>query len=159
MFPLVTDVGSSVTHNSIQKGSFDSRFDFRSFKAMKLTALVRISSLVMTGLFLFAALVQYNDPDPVGWIILYSAAAGCSFLFWKRTDVRKPALAIIAAAWALFLIMVDRPDLPPTDQIFSQYPMSGEDAEIVREIGGLTLVSLWMLLITLCGKSTLTLKK
>ncbi|MBM52123.1 MAG: hypothetical protein CL485_03855, partial [Acidobacteria bacterium] len=30
-------------------------------------------------LLVFAAVVQYNDPDPYAWLVLYLAAAGVSF--------------------------------------------------------------------------------
>lgn len=37
---------------------------------------IRILSLaLLAGYFIFAAALQYNDPDPVHWILLYSSSA------------------------------------------------------------------------------------
>jgi hypothetical protein len=37
-------------------------------------------SILLTLYFLFAAAVQYNDPDPVHWILLYTTSAVCCVL-------------------------------------------------------------------------------
>ncbi|MCK0188456.1 transmembrane 220 family protein [Arenibacter sp. F20364] len=42
----------------------------------------KIVSAVFTVLFIWAGLLQYNDPDAVLWYFLYGAAAVASFLFF-----------------------------------------------------------------------------
>lgn len=54
---------------------------------------VRIISLVFTLLFTFSAIVQYNDPDPYLWIILYGTAAVACLLFF--VDRFPPVLGLI----------------------------------------------------------------
>lgn len=47
-------------------------------------------SILLTLYFLFAAAVQYNDPDPVHWMLLYLTSAACCALAAMGKD--KPAL-------------------------------------------------------------------
>ena len=42
----------------------------------------KIFSAVFTVLFVWAALVQYNDPDALMWYLIYGIAAVASFLFF-----------------------------------------------------------------------------
>jgi hypothetical protein len=42
----------------------------------------KFMSLIFAGLFLWAAYVQYNDPDTLLWIAIYVAAAVVSLLFY-----------------------------------------------------------------------------
>jgi len=70
---------------------------------------VRIISLALSVLFLLFALVQWNDPDPVIWILMYAAVAASQFM----GVIRKPnpyfllALMMISLTWAIFYV----PDL------------------------------------------------
>ncbi|MDH4069314.1 MAG: transmembrane 220 family protein [Ignavibacteria bacterium] len=105
----------------------------------------------MAGLFLFAAAVQHNDPDPVRWGVLYGSAGVCSFLYWKGLRVRFAvfALALLSFTWALALAVGELPAFPPVGELIGRYAMSGSDVEVIREIGGLVLVSIWMAVIGL----------
>ena len=44
--------------------------------------IMRTVALVFALLFAAAAIVQYNDPDPLVWILFYSIAAISSLLFY-----------------------------------------------------------------------------
>ncbi|MBT8181579.1 MAG: transmembrane 220 family protein [Eudoraea sp.] len=44
--------------------------------------LFKILSLIFTLLFIWAAYVQYNDPDALLWYALYGVAAAASLLFY-----------------------------------------------------------------------------
>ena len=45
---------------------------------------VRIVALLFALLFTSAAIVQYNDPDPIIWILFYGIAAVCCLLFFAN---------------------------------------------------------------------------
>lgn len=112
---------------------------------------MRQTSLFMSGLFFLAAVVQHNDPDPIGWALLYGTAGICSFLYWRSVRIRIVAfpLTLVAVFWALALAVGEAPAFPPAEELFGQYVMTGDDVEVIREIGGLVLVSIWMAVIGL----------
>jgi len=61
---------------------------------------IRLVLLVfLSAYFVFAAVVQYNDPDPVHWIMLYSASALACLLSFVGRDLR--AIAFLVAGMAL----------------------------------------------------------
>ena len=72
----------------------------------------------MILLFAFAAAVQFNDENPMFWILGYSAAAILSLLYalqWKIQKIILVGLAIFSGVWAATMI----PDY--TLQWFSTY--------------------------------------
>jgi transmembrane protein TMEM220 len=57
---------------------------------------------IMLLMFVFSAVVQVNDPDPVAWMGIYGAAATvCGLEIRRRAPAWAPvALAFIALVWA-----------------------------------------------------------
>ena len=103
---------------------------------------------VAAGCFLLVAVLQYNDPDPWNWIALYLAAAAISLLQRPEPRWTIPPLLLgtLAAIWALTLVPgaqgVALADLPR--------PMhtNGGAVELAREVGGLTILALWMFVLS-----------
>lgn len=97
--------------------------------------------IIFGVLFIFGALVQYNDPDPILWIIIYSIASIASFGY-AANKISKTVLLVLGA---LFLI-----------GFFSAYPENFEGFEIgkgdiknveeAREAYGLLLIAIVMFL-------------
>jgi len=52
------------------------------------------SQILLIAYFLFAAAVQYNDPDPVHWMLLYLTSAVACLMALLRRD-RLPLLYIL----------------------------------------------------------------
>lgn len=109
---------------------------------------MRVLNLFMALLFVFAALVQYNDPDPLRWMGLYLAAAGACIWAWKQPQqVLAPALVgAIALVWALTLA----PEVVgkvPFGEMFSAWEMKNTGVEESREMYGLAIVGGWMLVL------------
>ena len=103
----------------------------------------------LNGLFFLAfglsLAVQYNDPDPWSWSLLYGAAAACC-LAWQLNQLHwlAPAgLATIALLWALWLLPQFVGQVEFAD-IFASLSMKTKDVEEAREAGGALLVCLWM---------------
>ena len=102
-----------------------------------------IGIATMAALLLFGAAVQYNDPDPFGWMALYLAAAGVSFAA-LRTPQPWPvpaAIAAVALVWAATLAPATaRTSFP---DLFRSWEMMSTEMEEGRELMGLLMVAAW----------------
>jgi hypothetical protein len=97
------------------------------------------------ALFVFGAAVQYNDPDPVRWMLIYVAAAAVCIGAVARGNVPgwvAPAVGVIALAWGLF--WSDRVPLKEYFQMFDYWEMKSPGAEEARETSGLLIIAAWM---------------
>ena len=107
------------------------------------------ATIVFAVLFLLGAAVQYNDPDPLRWILIYLAAAGTSSLAAFRSVPRSVpvAVGIVALAWAATLApeIVGRGDF---FAMFRGWEMASVDIEESREFYGLLIIAFWMAVLT-----------
>ncbi|HEX8693799.1 MAG TPA: transmembrane 220 family protein [Longimicrobium sp.] len=108
----------------------------------------RLINLPMAALFVFAAAVQYNDPDPLRWMALYlAAAAACGLAAAGRLPRWLPAAVGLAAlAWAAALAPGVWGRVRPGD-LFAEWEMANTAVEEARETGGLLIVAAWMLVL------------
>jgi hypothetical protein len=95
-------------------------------------------------LYFVSAGLQYNDPDPVPWVLIYGAAGGAALLRlgsrWSRPACS--GVASVALCWALALLPEARGvGLAEMTQSMQAH---GGRVEIAREVGGLLLVALGM---------------
>ena len=108
----------------------------------------RYLNVLFIFIFILSAAVQYNDPEPLRWIVIYLAAAIVSLLFAMDRITWKPAalLCVISVVWALFII----PDLTTSGfrHIFSDVQMMQHGTEAAREFLGLLIVAGWMMVLT-----------
>ncbi|MBI2421722.1 MAG: transmembrane 220 family protein [Candidatus Hydrogenedentes bacterium] len=106
----------------------------------------RLLNLFMAAVYFVAVYVQYNDPDPVVWMVLYAfpmilalaAAFGYLSPFALPSTLAYLALAIHQMPWgklneALFVV--------PT------WHMISKDNEFARESVGLLICAAWMAVI------------
>jgi hypothetical protein len=115
---------------------------FESSTALRYPFEVRALAAIMTALFLFAASLQLNDPDPLRWIALYGAASALSVAeVLGRTRFRVALLAALGfAAGAL----VGLPELlRARAEAFTSFHMQSLADEVARESLGLLLCALW----------------
>jgi hypothetical protein len=107
---------------------------------------------VLNGIFLVAyllsALVQYNDPDPVAWVFIYTAA------MWMCIEQYRKNLSLWLPILLLFICLLWIGALLPSivgqvtwQEIFESITMKTSAVEEAREIGGLSLVALWAAII------------
>ena len=103
-------------------------------------------NILMVILFLLSASVQFNDPDPIVWILLYVSAAAFSIahFFGKLPRFLPLAFALFALLWALPLVPTFWGQAPLAE-VFGRVQMKTEAVEVAREFGGLMIVSAWML--------------
>ena len=102
----------------------------------------RKASAAMALLFVFAAVVQWNDPDPLAWIVLYGLAATLAGLAARG----RARFAPNAAAAALFtaLVLWWAPSLEDArGEAFTSVQMKAAEDEEPRETIGLLLCAVW----------------
>ena len=97
-------------------------------------------------LFLFAAVVQYNDPDPLRWIAIYLTAAIVSFWSARGNVPQYLALSLlaVAAVWAASLVPAVMRQLPSLFDLAGSFQMMAPGVEETREFGGLSITAAWM---------------
>lgn len=115
---------------------------------MQANTFIKGGNCLLLLAFVLGALVQYNDPDPLAWIVIYSAASACCLLHLSGWPVGKAALTVALAGlgWALFLLPRISGETS-LSEIFASITMRTQAVEEAREIGGLLLISGWMLVL------------
>lgn len=121
---------------------------------------MKIINWIFCFLFLLSAVLQFNDPDPVIWMIMWSAAGISCLLFGlgKLPKVLPIAVGGVSLIWALVLL----PRIIGTygdilwDEVFMQVSMSNITVEWVREIGGLVIIAVWMAVLIFQGRKKST---
>ena len=102
---------------------------------------------IMLLLFLFSALVQFNDPDAARWMAIYLAAAVvCGLEIRRKVSSWAPvAVGLMALAWSGYLAM--RAGDVRISALFAEWEMRDVRVEEAREMYGLAIVGIWMLAI------------
>ena len=99
----------------------------------------------MLAVFLLCVVVQYNDPDPLGWSLIYSAAAlNCLFAARWRFHWSMPALVIVVALVAAGTLAPNVIGKVSFGDIFASVRMKSIEVEQAREFGGLFIIATWM---------------
>lgn len=103
-----------------------------------------VFNAIFLAAFGLSALVQYNDPDALPWIIVYLAAAAmCALQFMGRCPRWLPlCLLAVSLAWSAALLPAIVGQVSP-GEIFESISMRTRAVEEAREIGGLALVAAW----------------
>ena len=103
----------------------------------------------MTLVYLFCMAVQFNDPDPWHWIGLYGLAALCCCLaaLGRLPRIIPVILALGSLGWAWVLAAQVSGALPAWE-LLATFEMGNLAVEEIREMVGLILVGLWMIVIT-----------
>jgi len=106
----------------------------------------RIISGVMTALFALAVAVQYNDPDPVPWMMIYGAAGVLSaWVIVRRSAPVVPVVIVglIALGWGLDVGRGAYGKVAFSD-MFQSWEMKSPTIEEARETSGLLIIAFWM---------------
>jgi hypothetical protein len=113
----------------------------------------RTLDAIFALLFVVAVIVQFNDPDPLRWVLIYAAAAWASFLAAVGRPSRALASAVAAASllWAATIVPRVVGKVPFGD-MFGAWEMKNVGIEESREMYGLLLIALWMATIAMRGR-------
>lgn len=111
-----------------------------------------IANGVMLAAFAFSIVVQFNDPDPLGWAAIYAAAAAaCGLELRRRTPWWWPALVGgVALAWGATLAPRVLGSIPFM-AMFGAFEMKDVAVEESREMYGLWLIAAWMVAIAVAA--------
>jgi hypothetical protein len=100
--------------------------------------MARVAAGALAALFVVAAALQLNDPDPLGWTAIYAAAALAAALAASGRGVWPLAatVGLVAAVWAAAMA-------PAAAKLGDLARAMGPDtgAEEARELVGLLLVA------------------
>jgi len=122
----------------------------RDGAAVDTAAVFSFVSGFMALLFVFAAAVQYNDPDPIRWMAIYGAAAIVSgWAAWRLAGLPSfaPGLVGLAAlVWACTIAPRALGKVSPL-AMFQSWEMKNAVIEENREMFGLLIVAAWMLVV------------
>jgi hypothetical protein len=123
-------------------------------RVVAMQTFVRVGNAVMGLVFLLAAAVQYNDPDPVPWMLVYGAAMFACVLALLRREHRHVAglTGAVALVWALILLPRVAGQVAP-GEMFREAGMATLEIEEAREALGLLIVVLWMVVLYVVRRS------
>lgn len=102
----------------------------------------RVASAGFALLFAFGAFVQWNDPDPLRWMAVYTAAAALSAAAVQGRMFVAPTalLLVVSVVWGVLWAPAFRYSSLAALQSFD---MSNLQEEEVREAWGLVLLATW----------------
>jgi hypothetical protein len=111
-----------------------------------------VANAVMLLAFVFSAIVQFNDPDPLLWAAIYAAAAlVCLLELRRRTHPVIPAtMAVVALAWGATIAprVVGKVRF---SAMFAEFEMANTGIEESREMYGLVFIALWMVAVAIAA--------
>jgi len=112
----------------------------------------RVFDGLFAATFILSAAVQYNDPDPIRWIVIYLAATfAAAAPPGSRIGFFLAAVSGIAATiWALMVLPEAAAVTSMGDVVASMSPDRPE-TEAAREFGGLMLIVVWSVIRVLRG--------
>jgi Transmembrane family 220, helix len=113
----------------------------------------KVANSVMLAAFIFSVVVQYNDPDPIRWMLIYGLAAlACILMLLGRLRWYLPAaVGATAIGWAASLAP-DVIDKTTFGEMFQSFHMINTVVEEAREMGGLLIVAAWMGVLVVVSK-------
>ncbi len=105
--------------------------------------MIRVAAGAFALLFVFASLVQLNDPDPVMWVTLYGLVAGVSARVATGRSLGVWTFGLLAVLVVVFALWA--PSLRHfSGEALQSFGMSGApEEEEVREAIGLGLALVW----------------
>jgi hypothetical protein len=102
--------------------------------------------------FTFGAIVQYNDPDPLAWILVY-LGAGIATVLALLGSPRWEVAALVGAGSILWGLSIAPRVIGqvPFMSMFGAFEMKNIGIEESREMYGLFIIGGWCVLLTLAA--------
>lgn len=104
------------------------------------------ANAVFLLLFVLGAVLQYNDPDPIRWAVIYVAAAAVCGLEMAGRASRTASLVVAAVAlvWAATLAPTALAANVTFYELYADIQMKRAGVEEAREALGLAIIAGWM---------------
>lgn len=108
----------------------------------------------MAMAFFYCMYLQFNDEDPIRWCLMYGITGlVCILYLTGRLPRTIPAtVGAIALVWALSKIPALWGQDLPMNQVFGTMQMISPAIKECREVLGLSIVVLWMAILTVLVK-------
>lgn len=103
---------------------------------------VRVAAGVFTAVFLLCAAVQWNDPDPLRWILAYLVAAMLSAAAATGRKLLLPN-ALAAGVFTIWFLSLASTIGAADTEAFTSFKMKEDRHEEPREAIGLALCAAW----------------
>lgn len=102
---------------------------------------------LFAALFGLSVALQYNDPDPIRWMLIYGAGMVVAFALPFRKAVAIPGIVVglACAVWAILLVTGVWGKLGMSDLVLKMSEKGGA-VEEGREAGGLAIEAVFLLI-------------
>lgn len=114
---------------------------------------LQIANFLLMLLFVFAAVLQYNDPDILRWALIYLVAAGCcvasmvaKLKWWVPATV-----AVFCVGWSLIYVSRGAAGMP-VGEMFAEWEMKNQQIVEEREMFGLLIIAAWMIVLAVVAR-------
>jgi hypothetical protein len=106
----------------------------------------RYASYVMAALLGVCVVLQYNDPDPLRWMVIYGVGmiVAAALAHTRKVAPIGLVIAIATLGWAAYLLYDVWGRMEVTDLV-DKMSEKGGAVEEGRESGGLAIQGLWLL--------------
>ena len=114
-----------------------------SAKELSNKNMIRFINYLMISIFVLAAIVQYNDPQPLRWMLMYGAAALVCILYAlkKLHWVTASTIVFISGVWTL--LKIPQLTVYGFQHMFDDVYMIQTGVEAAREFLGLIIIFIW----------------
>jgi hypothetical protein len=119
-------------------------------------ALQQVLNFLMMLLFVFAAVLQYNDDDMLRWMVIYLVAAACCVgAFVGKLKWWVPALvAAVCVGWSVIYFARGAAGMP-VGEMFAEWEMKNQQIVEEREMFGLLIIAAWMAVLAFSARRAL----
>lgn len=118
---------------------------------------MKTANWIMAFVFLLCMAVQYNDPDPLRWMTIYGLALiGCVLYIGRLRWPFPAAVGVATLLWAASIVPHVMGKSVPMNEVFGTMRMVNETVEESREMGGLLIVAIWMLVLLLAVRKQIS---
>lgn len=118
-------------------------------------AVLRLAHAVMALLFFLSALLQFNDPNPLPWILIYLLAAGasglCALLKLFCAQIVGGLVLLVGLISEIPYIRVAAWQTPWTD-LTREWKMTSESVVDGREFYALLWIIGWMVVVVVTAR-------
>ncbi len=113
---------------------------------------LRIAHATMAALFGLSVLLQFNDPSPLAWVVLYALSAGAALLCALK---KYPCAQILGGIVLLVSVIAEVPYLRARawqtsfSDLTKEWHMTSEAIVDGREFYALLWIVIWMLVVVI----------
>jgi len=103
---------------------------------------------MMTVLFVLCVAVQYNDPDALLWILIYTYAVVVTAMAVANRYTIFVVIGFVGFFLGFLYLSPGFLEVSDPADLVTDIRMDEKGVEVAREAGGLLIVSLWLLVLS-----------